>query len=194
MDIELARAYIFEELSNRLDANLFYHGLHHTKDVVAAAMEIASLEDVTDRESLVLLETAALYHDCGFMNVYKGHEQESCRIACECLPDYNYSPAQIEAICGMIMATKIPQMPQSRLEMILADADLDYLGRSDFDPVSATLFEELKARDGVSDVESWNRIQISFLESHFYWTKSQQKRRNEHKAMHLARLKQATGN
>ncbi|WP_031527948.1 HD domain-containing protein [Dyadobacter crusticola] len=191
MNIEAARAYIFEELRTRLDSNLFYHGLHHTRDVVSAAMELAALEGIVDKEALELLETAALYHDSGFMNVYKGHEEEGCRIVREILPDYDYSDAQAETICGMIMATKIPQMPQNKLEMILADADLDYLGRQDFETISATLYDELKARELVSDPTQWNQTQVTFLETHFYWTKSQQERRNPTKAMHLAKLKNA---
>ncbi|WP_439558576.1 HD domain-containing protein [Dyadobacter sp.] len=191
MNIEAARAYIFEELRTRLDSNLFYHGLHHTKDVVTAAMELAALEEITDENDMILLETAALYHDSGFMNVYRGHEEEGCRIVREILPGYQYSDEQIEAICGMIMATKIPQMPQNKLQMILADADLDYLGRDDFETISATLFEELKARELVSDPEQWNATQVAFLENHFYWIKSQQERRNAIKTLHLEKLKQA---
>jgi len=36
--------------------------------------------------------------------------------------------------------------PANLLEEIICDSDLDYLGRSDFIPVSNTLFEELKPR------------------------------------------------
>jgi hypothetical protein len=43
------------------------------------------------------------------------------------------------------MATKLPPNPKNLLEKIICDSDLDYLGRSDFIPVSNTLFEELKA-------------------------------------------------
>ena len=49
-----------------------------------------------------------------------------------------------EQICGMIMATKIPQSPKNYLEQILCDADLDYLGRDDFYDIGGTLFKELK--------------------------------------------------
>ena len=34
----------------------------------------------------------------------------------------------IEIICGIIMATKIPQRPKNYLEEIICDADLNYLG------------------------------------------------------------------
>ncbi|TLV03026.1 HD domain-containing protein [Dyadobacter luticola] len=189
MQVEQAERYILEEMRNRLDQTLFYHGVHHTQDVARTAMEIASMEDITDQESLDLIKTAALYHDSGFMNTYAGHEEESCRIAEEVLPDFDYNPEQISLICGMIMATKIPQNPQTHFERIISDADLDYLGREDFEPIAATLFEELKARDVVHEVSKWNEIQVKFIDEHTYWTQSERDRRNALKEQHLAALR-----
>lgn len=191
MDIEKAERYILGELENRLDATLYYHGVHHVLDVVNAAAEIAELEGITDEESLILLRTAALYHDSGFMVTYQGHEAAGCAIAREVLPAFGYQAGQIEQICGMIMATQIPQNPQNHLEMVICDADLDYLGRDDFEPIAATLFEELKARDIVDDIPAWDNVQVRFLEAHSYWTASERARRNAAKQQQLEHLKNA---
>jgi uncharacterized protein len=189
MQIEKAEQYMLEQLEKRLDRTLFYHGIHHTLDVVHACAEIAALEGVTDEESLQLLRTAAFYHDSGFLTTYHGHEEAGCAIAREVLPGFSYSEAQIEIICGMIMATKIPQTPENALEMILCDADLDYLGRDDFEGIAATLFEELKVRDMVEDIPGWDAVQVKFLEAHSYWTASERKRRDAAKRRHLQHLK-----
>jgi uncharacterized protein len=189
MQIEKAEQYMLEQLEKRLDRTLFYHGIHHTLDVVHACAEIAALEGVTDEESLQLLRTAAFYHDSGFLTTYHGHEEAGCAIAREVLPGFSYSEAQIEIICGMIMATKIPQTPENALEMILCDADLDYLGRDDFEGIAATLFEELKVRDMVEDIPAWDAVQVKFLEAHSYWTASERKRRDAAKRRHLQHLK-----
>lgn len=189
MDIEKAQEYILSQLETRLDRTLFYHGLHHTIDVVHTAMDIARLEGITGEEPLQLLSTAALYHDSGFLTTYQGHEEAGCKLAREVLPGFGYDQAQITQICGMIMATKIPQSPQNALEMVLCDADLDYLGRNDFDRIAATLFEELKARDMVEDIPAWDMVQVRFLEAHQYWTVSERERRDAAKQRHLERLK-----
>ena len=63
------------------------------------------------------------------------------------LPEFGYSETEIDTICGMILATKFPQQPHNRLEEIMCDADLDYLGRPDFFSIGNTLFEELKSRE-----------------------------------------------
>ncbi|WP_461131183.1 HD domain-containing protein [Spirosoma aerophilum] len=172
MNIVDTEQFIVNLLASELSPTLYYHGLHHVMDVVNAAEWIARAEGITDIESLTLLKTAALFHDAGFMSVYKGHEEAGCLYVQKVLPDFGYNEAQINAICGMIMATRIPQTPKTKLEEILCDADLDYLGRDDFEPIAHSLYEELKARDMITDEVAWNRIQVSFLRSHHYWTKT----------------------
>lgn len=189
MNIKAVESYIYEKLQKNLSPTLSYHGFHHTLDVVNAALRIAKQEGINDKESLMLLETAALYHDLGFISTYRGHEEEGCRIAELTLPQFQYSSNEVEKILGMIMATKIPQQPRNLLEQIIADADLDYLGRDDFEPIANSLFQELRQREMISDWNTWNKIQIKFLESHHYWTKSVIEQREEPKIKHLQKLK-----
>lgn len=188
MNIVDTEHFIVNVLTSELSPTLYYHGLHHVKDVVNAAEWIAQAEGITDEESLTLLKTAALFHDVGFLSVYKGHEEAGCAYVRQVLPDFGYSPDQINIICGMITATRIPQTPTSKLEEILCDADLDYLGRDDFEPIAHSLYEELKARDMITDELAWNRIQVSFLGSHRYWTPTAIAARQAPKEQQLVRL------
>ena len=87
----------------------------------------------------------------------------------------------MDIICGMIMATKIPQTPLTKLEEIICDADLDYFGRDDFFPIANTLFLELKARDFVASEYEWNKIQIKFFKQHRYFTDTTKKLRAKQK-------------
>mgnify|MGYP006205571307 CR=1 FL=1 len=103
---------------------------------------IANREGILDANDFLLIKLAALYHDTGFLEVYKGHEEVSCVKATRELTAVGLGDAAIQRICGMIMATKIPQQPHNLLEQILADADLDYLGRTDFFPISNKLRTE----------------------------------------------------
>jgi uncharacterized protein len=189
MDIQHAEEFILAQQRKDLPSTLYYHGIHHVLDVVEAALRLAQSEQITDEESLALIRTAALYHDCGFMTTYQAHEEEGCRYARETLPRFGYSNQQIDQICGMIRATQIPQAPQNRFEQILCDADLDYLGRDDFEPIARTLYEELKVRNYVPDERAWNRVQVRFLESHRYWTPTAVAQRQPQKEAHLNELK-----
>ena len=189
MDIEKAEEYVFDKLEDSLSDTLFYHGLHHTIDVSNAVLRIAIAEGIHDKEILHILQTAAFYHDLGFISTYQGHEEESCRLARVSLPDFEYTNQQIEKICGLIMATKIPQNPTNHLERIIADADLDYLGRDDFWTISHSLYEELHEREMVTDIDSWTKIQIGFLENHRYWTETARQWRNPAKLKRIEELR-----
>ncbi len=137
---------ILDRLEKELPDNLFYHNVKHTVDVVTEVELIGWGEGCSDEE-ILLLKTAGLFHDAGHTVEYENHEFHGTQIAREMLPKYNYTPDQIERICSIIMATRLPPKPSNLLESIICDSDLDYLGRSDFIPVSNTLYEELKAQE-----------------------------------------------
>ncbi len=188
MDYEKAKAFVFAKLTADLLPDLTYHGIHHTQDVLTAAIMLAKAEQISVRDTH-LLKTAALFHDIGFTVQYRNHEDVGCEIARGCLGHYGYSPVDIEIICGMIMATKIPQSPKTPLEEILCDADLDYLGRKDFYPISNTLFREFLHYGFVKDEKEWDRLQVRFFESHHYFTKTALSLRLPEKNNRLIELK-----
>ncbi len=184
-----AEVFILQKLRSELSPTLYYHGLHHTLDVVEAAERIGKAEGIADEEKLTLLRTAALFHDAGFLFTYQGHEAEGCRLVRDVLPGFDYTSEQIAAVCGMIEATKIPQSPKNLLEEIICDADLDYLGRDDFEVIADSLYQELKVRALVEDARTWDAIQIKFLENHRYRTATARHTRQSTKLLHLQRLK-----
>ena len=87
------------------------------------------------------------------------------------------------------MATKLPPNPTNLLEEIMCDADLDYLGRQDFLPVSHTLYKELHEHGKIGPESEWNEMQIKFINSHFYFTKTARKQRNVNKQSQLDKLR-----
>src|SRR5215469_22397 len=113
MQFRKARNYILKRLQNELPGHLTYHNINHTNNVANAAENISKAEGISAYEQK-LLTTAALYHDSGFLKARGGHELESCGIARTHLPAFNYKPAEIDKICGMIMATRIPQSPATK--------------------------------------------------------------------------------
>ena len=104
------------------------------------------------------------------------------------MPDYYYTQPQIELICKLIMATKLPPKPKDKLEEIICDADLDYLGRSDMIPVSNALFMELKEQNKIGDMNEWNKLQIKFISKHQYFTYTARNLREVKKQMQIERI------
>ena len=188
MNYEAVKNLILNKLETELPKHLSYHSVAHVKDVLEASIRIAKEEQVSETE-LQLLKTAAVFHDAGFLFGARDHEIRSCELARHYLPQYDYNNEQIECICGLIMATKLPQQPKNHLEEILADADLDYLGRDDFFQIGNQLFEELVMFGIISNEDDWNRLQIKFFESHHYFTRTAIKLRQKSKEAHLLAIK-----
>lgn len=182
------RKLIKDKLKSELAPDLFYHGLHHTLDVCDAA-ELLSLKENIGNEKAELVKVAALFHDTGFLKQYKLNEEIGCGYAREFLPQFNYSTSEIDTICGMIMATRVPQTPKNLLEEIMVDADLDYLGRADFYPIGKTLFQELNANGMPLDAKQWNQMQVKFLSNHKYFTNTAKELRDSGKQKQLEKLK-----
>ncbi len=189
MQYQAAKAFVLDKLERELSLELTYHGVHHTLEVLELVQEIAELEGGVSDDELVLLKTAALFHDVGFTEVMDEHEIRGVEICQKHLPRFGYSPKDIDCIVGMILATKIPQSPKNQLERIICDADLDYLGREDFYKIGDTLFEELKAFGILRNKNEWNKIQVSFLNMHNYHTETNLARRTSQKNAYLNELK-----
>ena len=178
---------ILDKLEMDLPGHLFYHNVKHTVDVVTEVELIGWAEGCSDEE-ILLLKTAALFHDAGHIVAYDNHEYYGTQIAKEMLPEYNYSSEQIDRICSIIMSTKLPPKPTNLLENIICDSDLDYLGRSDFVPVSNTLYEELKAQNKMGSLNDWNKMQVKFISGHQYFTKTARSLREVNKQQQIERI------
>lgn len=189
MDFDGAKTYILNRLDQELPINLYYHSPQHTRDVYEAATEIAYHEQI-EGVDLRLLQTAALFHDCGFLITYQNHETVGCQLASKVLPGFGYSDPQIEHICEMIMATRIPQAPKDHLAQILCDADLYYLGTQEFYQIGNSLYREFLEHGIVKDDEAWNRLQLSFLQDHEYFTQTALNLRKPQKITHLRQVKE----
>lgn len=188
-DFEGARDYALGRLERELSPLLTYHCIEHTRDDVAgAAKRLAALEGITG-EALLLLLTAVYYHDLGFVIQRADHEATSIGMARQILPRFGYTPQQIEIITNLIQATRLPQTPHNLLEQIMADADLDVLGREDFWRHNRDLRAEMEAFGGPVDDEVWCQGQIVFLSQHRYFTESARRLRQPHKDEIVAELR-----
>ena len=187
-DFERAIQYALERLERESPSALTYHCLAHTRDDVVPAVErLAALEGI-DGEDLLLLRTAAYYHDLGFVEQVADHEAAAVRIASEALPRFGYSQAQIDVIVGIILATRIPQDPHTHLEALMADGDLDLVGRDDFWPLNRAMRAELEALGQPMTDEAWYGSQLAFFQAHRYFTASAQTLRQGLKQRHIEEL------
>ena len=188
MQYEEVHSFLVNKMETGLPSYLSYHNTHHTKSVISAAEHLGKSEGIKDDE-LVLLKTAALFHDAGFLQHHHDHEDISCKIARKHLPDFGYSAEQIETICRMIMATKLPQSPTDHLGELLCDADLYYLGGNQYNANAENLFKEYIKLDLIKTLPEWEIKQVEFLSAHHYFTPTAIAEREEHKQHRLQDLR-----
>ena len=185
---EKAKIHILDKQRKGFSDKQYYHSVDHVLGVLDA-VEMLALNEKVSESDLELLKIAALYHDSGFIVDAKNHEKLSCDFAREYLPGFGYNASEINSICEIIMATKVPQSPKNHLEQIICDADLDYLGTTDFYIINNKIFMEMQAAGTVKNIDDWNHLQVSFLSSHNYFTKTAIRLRKELKELHLEEVK-----
>ena len=191
MVFEEIKNRIYEDILEKLPSHLTYHNLNHTAYVLEKAVFLAEQSEVNSSD-LELLKLAALFHDTGFIDNPKDHEEKGCKIA-EGYLSKEYSKSDLTKIYGMIMATKIPQSPSTLLEKILADADLEYLGTDLFEQIGESLFTELKHFNPNFTAQAWDELQLVFMQKHNYHTDYCQKYREPKKQENLLKVKKRLG-
>ncbi len=168
-----------------------FHNLKHTMQVVEKCEELASFYNISevDKEALI---TAAWFHDTGFKYGSINHEEKSVKIAFVFLKEFKVTPEFLLKVNALILVTKQPSNPTSLLQEILCDADLSHLASTDYAQWNTLLCRELRTQDGIDVADQdWNNQNISFFQSHHYFTEfakthwESQKQKNLHALMAL---------
>lgn len=177
---------ILDALKKGLSSSLTYHCLEHTLDVANVCNFYINHYEI---ESSIadLIRIAAISHDYGYIKSPINHEENSILLVKPYLSKL-YSKEELKLISGMIRATKVPQNPHTLYEEILADADLDYLGRNDYDMWSNRLYLEFSHFGVVNSEKEWLAMQIQFLENHTYHTTLAKTNRDQAKIIKVEQL------
>lgn len=182
------KQYIADFFQNHMPAEYVYHDLEHTVQVVNAMEEIARSYEL-DAEQLEDLHLAAWFHDTGYTKGPQEHEERSCEHASQWMKEQEYASERIESVCKIIMATKLPQNPQSLSEQILADADLSHLGKTTYWQRCDLVRQEIAYLSGkhMSEKE-WVEFEIEFMEKHNYHTTAAQRLYDKRKQKYVRQL------
>ena len=173
-------------------AELVFHNLEHTQNVVKHTEEIAGHYKVSENEMLVLY-AAAWFHDTGHLVTEPAkHEEMSCEIMKKFMKEHSEDEKIIKAVEECIMATKAPRNPKNLLEEIICDADTYHFGTRDFKKTNKLVFEESKIRLGITDPIKFNEGAIKMLETHRFYTGYCRELLDKRKKKNLKKLKEKT--
>ena len=139
--------------------------------MVKATKEMIDYYHINDSNQFILI-IAAWFHDTGFVSgKVEGHEMESCRIAAAFLNIYHVDHQLIQRVSSCIRSTRMPQMPTSFEEKIICDADLYHLGSKLFIQMTNNLrLERQNYFEKEISPREWCLNNITFLQSHKYFT------------------------
>jgi predicted metal-dependent HD superfamily phosphohydrolase len=190
--LKIVDQYIRALFKDELPVGIKYHDadhtLHPTRGVVAVANNIAIAENISEHDRELLI-AAAYFHDAGYIREYGKNEPIAARMAGRILKLIGYQPDEIKKIQKMILATDLEREPESLIEKILCDADLDHLGREDFFELDAKIRQGRRARGiDVSDDAKWYKGTLGIIKKHRYYTESQKQKREKKKQENIKRL------
>ncbi|GEN77785.1 Pycsar system effector family protein [Chryseobacterium hagamense] len=166
-----AKDYVETLFKDKLSSVYFYHNFIHTTFTVNKAEEILRNTEVSveDQEKVLL---ALWFHDTGYIECAKEHEEAGVRIAERFLKDEHYPEAGIEEISRLILATKIAYKPQNLLEKIVKDADCSHFASHDYNDISDALRKEWELTNvRCYSNDEWNAGNLDMLKNkHRFYT------------------------
>jgi predicted metal-dependent HD superfamily phosphohydrolase len=166
MNFERLKTDVLDELL-KLPEKYRYHNIEHTREVMDYAVQLGAEAGLSAHEQL-LLDTAALMHDYGYLKCYHHNESHGAAAAETILPQYGYAPDDVKAVADMIRATAPCCSPRNKLESLICDADLGYLGTDKFDVRAADLRKEYMAMERELTDDEWFRMEHQFLSAFQY--------------------------
>ncbi len=186
--IAAAEQYVKRFYDEHFQGNLPFHDYRHFENVVNAVQLIGEAYELQEQD-LEVLRLAAWFHDLGYFESPEGHEAKSAALAGAFLQDQDYPEAHIEQVKACILATRLPQSPETLLQQILCDADLSHLGNAHYWDRCGRLRQEMAIARGIvmSDPE-WVEFEINFLMQHSYHTDVARELFNEQKLKHIKQL------
>ena len=188
MRFQDARDEVIDLLKNNLPASCSSHNLRHALLSEQFAIELAG-ESKLNENSTCFIRIALLLHNSGYIVLNVDNTETGCLFASEILPAHGFSKNKITEVCNLIKATSLPQQPGNLNEQILCDADMGYLGTSDFFVFSEKMRTELACRGQIYSNDQWQDYVLEFLQSHRYFTACARKKWQEGKKRNLEKIR-----
>ena len=124
--------YVTALFNDNAKAELIFHNLAHTQNVVARTKEIAGHYYLSENDMLAVY-IAAWFHDTGYLFTDAAHhEEKSVELMQEFMKTCAEDDTVVASIADCIMATKHPCQHDTLLKEIICDADTYHLGTEEF--------------------------------------------------------------
>lgn len=153
------------------NANLVFHNLEHTRDVVERTKEIAGHYYLSEDDMLAVY-IAAWFHDTGYLFTdAANHEEKSVELMQDFMKANVPDEKLAATIESCILATRPPGRHDNLLEEIICDADTYHLGTKAFKEADKKVWEEYNLTGTIISEKEWTSKTITLLNGHQFYTK-----------------------
>ena len=185
--INQAEDFVKKYIHDHDNHHLLYHNLLHTQHIVSVTNKIAKHYALKDKEFFIVI-TAAWFLHSGYYKDMLHPEEASTKMAEGFLKNSGVDEEAIDSIKKCILATKIPQTPDTLLEEIVCDGNLFYIGTEKFSEYNRLKRKEFELRNNINK-NDWRKNTIQFFETHQYYTDYCKEHLNKTKMENLHKLK-----
>jgi predicted metal-dependent HD superfamily phosphohydrolase len=187
--VKSSSEFVSKFLMDNLPAEFTYHNLEHTLEVFEAVTELGANYSLPDEE-MENLQTAAWFHDTGFVKGYTGHEYKSVEIAEGYLKTICCPDARIARITGLILVTELANKPENLSEEIIRDADILHIGKENFFSKCLTLKSEREIfNHEIITKSEWLQTCLDFISQTTFFTQYANQKFEAGRQSNIASLK-----
>ncbi len=181
--------YVITLLNDKLPEAVEFHTAEHAKYVAENVEFIGKNSGLTNNE-INIIKISAWFHDVGYIFSSVNHEQESAKIASDFLSKKGVDKKHIEIVKNCILATIIPQQPNSIYSEVLCDADLMHLANSNyFECIEKMRREWNNLTEKKTGKLNFHKKSLEFFQQHEYKTEFAKKELQPKKDKNLQLLK-----
>jgi len=182
--------YAYDCFQNTEMGRLPFHNLKHTESVAGYAKQVAHHYKLDEHDNFIVV-ASAWFHDLGYSADRANHESIGAEAAGKFLAGHDLPAADIDAVKGCILATKMPQNPHNLLEDIVCDADLFHIGTTHFSDFNKLMRKESAViSHSKTDKDVWRNNTINFMDAHHFHTDYAKLLLNDQKQKNLDELKE----
>lgn len=184
---------VLHRLAQRLPAELTYHSIDHTAEVIAYSNLFAKADGINERD-LSLLNIAAAFHDIGYLVERSNHEELGAELASALLASLGtFTEAECCLVRDTILDTQVCQHGRwqvhtlrTHLAPYLCDADVSNFGRQSF----LDKLELVRKEVGAKPDKDFYQSVLNMLEAHSWHSNYAKQHLEAQKQRNRAELKE----
>ena len=186
--LEEAGNYVSKLIKEKLPESIEFHTIEHAKCVVDNAVFIGENSGLT-KDEINIVKLCAWFHDTGYILKTEGHEAESAKIAGEFLTSKGVDEEIISQVKNSILATRVPQQPETLISKVLCDADLMHLSEDNyFERIEKMREEWVNISKKKISKRKFHSKSVKFFQTHEFHTDFAKKELQPKKAKNLQLL------